>query len=358
MGSPPCKKIFELQSREDAIELGMGLQRKHCIDHVCGDHVFGDNKYYFRLQPFNAPNVLNSFRVWSEAVDDEPMFVIHRLGKLWSKLESRHLNDDGMVDHATLRGDDIYWKFEEEACELQRISLAKMDGDTLKAFVINVYNLMIKYAFVKAGIPATSAARASFFDDVSINMDGSLFSFNDLEHGILRANTRHPYQLTKRFGDRDPRGRLALGELDPRVHFALNCGAKSCPPVKRYTAGAIEEELRLSAAAFCEQEENVAVDEEGRRVHLTKILYWYMADFATSKDKLPQKIAHYLRGEKKEKLDSLLREGNVTVKFNEYDWSSNDINFHTFEKVDLSRRSVLLFHKAPSHRYGMVQDDA
>lgn len=40
--------------------------------------------------------------------------------------------------------------------------------------------------------------------------------------------------------------------LDPRIHFALVCGAKSCPPIKVYTAEALEEGLEAAAAAFCE----------------------------------------------------------------------------------------------------------
>lgn len=345
-GVTALQEMLGLESREEAVQIGMKLQRKHLFGHVCKDHVFGDNGFYFILQPFHCPNILNSFRVWCDPVEDKPMDVIHRLGKLWSKLESCHLNEDGMVDHATVRSDDLYWKFEEEVCELQSISLEDMDDSTKMAFTLNVYNLMIKYAFCKVGIPATSMNRASFFDDVQFNLGGLVFSFNDLEHGILRSNTRHPYQLTKRFSVVDPRRHLALKKLDPCVHFALNCGAKSCPPVKKYTAEAIDEELRLAATAFCEVE-NVTIDEENCQLKLSKILYWYQADFVRSKDELPQKVAQYLRGEKKEKLHKLMQQGNLSVKFLDYDWSTNDINAITFEKGDLSDKSVFPFSRNP-----------
>ena len=29
---------------------------------------------------------------------------------------------------------------------------------------------------------------------------------------------------------------IALQTPDPRIHFALVCGARSCPPIKTYTA--------------------------------------------------------------------------------------------------------------------------
>ncbi|KAL7552898.1 hypothetical protein ACHAWF_016147 [Thalassiosira exigua] len=275
-GVDALKDIFQLESREKAVQLGLELQQKKYLCHVTNDHIFGDSGYYFRLQLFQTPNVLNSFRIWSDTVEDQPMYVIHRLGKLWGKLESKHLDENGMVDHSTLRTDEFYWKFEEEVCELQKISLRAMNDKTRLAFVINVYNLMIKYAFVKVGI-ASSKTRTSFFSDVSMNVGGDIFSFDDLEHGILRGNTRHPYQLSKRFGSTDSRKELARKELDPRIHFALNCGARSCPPVKKYTAEEIDEELRLAAMSFCEQESNVDIGQGNLK--LSKLLHWYQSDF-------------------------------------------------------------------------------
>lgn len=358
-GVTALKEMLDLESREEAVQVGMKLQCKRLIDHVCKDHVFGDNGYYFRLQPFHHPSILNSFRVWREdPVEDKPMDVIHRLGKLWSKLESCHLNEDGMVDHTTIRKDELYWKFEEEICELQSISLSYMNDTTKMAFVLNVYNLMIKYAFCKFGIPNTNMNRASFFDDVQINVGGCIFSFNDLEHGILRANTKHPYQLSKKFSVIDPRRHLALKKLDARVHFALNCGAKSCPPVKKYTAEAIEEELRLSAMAFCEDENNVAIDEEKCQMKLSKILYWYQADFVQSKDELPLKVGQYLRGEKKETLEKTMQQGKLSVKFLDYDWTSSDINTITFEKGDLRDKSIFPYSSnPPAQKYDKFSQD-
>lgn len=41
-------------------------------------------------------------------------------------------------------------------------------------------------------------------------------------------------------------------EVDKRIHFALNCGAKSCPPIKLFTPDTLEEGLQSAAAAFCQ----------------------------------------------------------------------------------------------------------
>lgn len=40
--------------------------------------------------------------------------------------------------------------------------------------------------------------------------------------------------------------------MDPRIHFALVCGAKSCPPIKVYTPTTLQEGLDSATSAFCE----------------------------------------------------------------------------------------------------------
>ena len=42
--------------------------------------------------------------------------------------------------------------------------------------------------------------------------------------------------LSKPFGGKDGRLKVALDAPEPLIHFALVCGAKSCPPIKTYTA--------------------------------------------------------------------------------------------------------------------------
>lgn len=42
-------------------------------------------------------------------------------------------------------------------------------------------------------------------------------------------------QLFRPFGKSDPRLNVALGTHEALIHFALVCGAKSCPPIKTYS---------------------------------------------------------------------------------------------------------------------------
>jgi len=64
-----------------------------------------------------------------------------------------------------------------------------------------------------------------------------------------------------------------------RIHFALNCGARSCPPIRVYAAAKLETQLNTAARSFCSQE--VRLTEDKSAVEMSKILMWYRSDFGS-----------------------------------------------------------------------------
>ena len=169
-------------------------------------------------------------------------------------------------------------------------------------------------------------------------MGQEVFSFQDWEHGFLRGNRKAPYSMKAQFGRKDPRLALAqsIGEPDCRIHFALNCGAKSCPPMRTFTADGLDEELRIVSQAFCEDPDNCEINVKKRTIYLNKILNWYRVDFCVSEKELPTKILEYLRGEKRATLQQLLDEDKpISVAYKKYDWSSNASDFVPFDSAIL-----------------------
>jgi hypothetical protein len=110
-------------------------------------------------------------------------------------------------------------------------------------------------------------------------------------------------------------------DLDPRLHFALNCGARSCPPIKLFTPQNLDDGLSLAAAAFCESEVQV----HDKVVSLSRILMWYGGDFAADEEGVLKRVAGYmeegsvLRG----RLEETLKQGGWQVQYRDYDWSTN-----------------------------------
>lgn len=196
---------------------------------------------------------------------------------------------------------------------------------------------MIKYAFIKVGIPTTHRSRFSFFNNVKFQVGRDILSFQDLENGILRGNRKAPFSLSHPFSKGDSRIELAMKTVDCRIHFALNCGAKSCPPVKDFTRQSIEQELRIVAQAFCEDDEQVRVDLNSETVYLSKLFSWYQEDFGKTKAELLKTIISFLRGQKRLDLKQLLyqRGDSVKINYNDYDWSTDASDYTTFSSAIL-----------------------
>ena len=78
--------------------------------------------------------------------------------------------------------------------------------------------------------------------------------------------------LFRRAGD--PRLELAaLSSPEPRIHFALNCGAASCPPIKTFSGTNIDKELNLATQAFLENDEGLKLADA--TVYLSMLFSWY-----------------------------------------------------------------------------------
>ena len=190
---------------------------------------------------------------------------------------------------------------------------------------------MIKYAFMKVGVPQSNFSRLAFFNNVKFIVGEYTYSFQDWENGILRANKKAPYAIGKQFSKTDPRLALMVKNPDARIHFGLNCGARSCPPVRNFTVENLKEELRVVSISFCEDAANVRIYQEKKELHLSPIFSWYRIDYAEKKSELPKVAVGYLRGTKKQSLERMLDRDSVKVCWLDYDWSTNSSAQNVFE---------------------------
>jgi Protein of unknown function, DUF547 len=206
---------------------------------------------------------------------------------------------------------------------------------------MNLYNLMIKYAFMKLGAGRTSVSRHAFFCTVGFDIGGHFFSFQDFENGLLRGNRRAPYSMRRaQFNQRnDARRNFVIHNPDFRFHFGVNCGAQSCPPVRIFSVEDLDNELAMVASAFCEDDAHVVIHEERNEIAVSKIFYWYKTDFVGNKNmnkELPLVLVEYLRGAKKRTLEKMIASSSsIKVSFLPYDWTPNIKNVKSFNAADL-----------------------
>ncbi|MFT5391881.1 MAG: hypothetical protein ACI8PT_002076, partial [Gammaproteobacteria bacterium] len=102
------------------------------------------------------------------------------------------------------------------------------------AFYINSYNALAMYNVLETGMPQTPDrffSKVAFFVLRKLVVGGKPTSLCDYENDVIRP----------------------MGE--PRVHFALNCMAISCPrlPGTPFTAAALEAELERETVRFSSQ---------------------------------------------------------------------------------------------------------
>ncbi|KAL4422375.1 hypothetical protein ABPG75_008572 [Micractinium tetrahymenae] len=251
------------------------------------------------------------------------------------RLYDRHLTGDGKkVNYAALRGDPEWADFVAATAELQKVDLAQLSSrEERMAFFINIYNALVVHALVVFGPADGTLSRLRWFDSISYLIGGRRWSSNDVEHGVLRGNAPSPASLFsllgkpqwagKTFKAGDPRAALAIQPVDPRIHFALNCGAASCPPIRVYTPDRLEFGLEAAASAFCAGE--VAVDKAAGELELSMILKWYGPDFGSKQQLMDFLVAHLPAGPAGDLQELLASRGaeGIKLRFRPYDWTTN-----------------------------------
>jgi len=208
----------------------------------------------------------------------------------------RCLNGSGMVDYASLKtnrtGLDTYLK------TTGAVSQATFNGwgkDEQLAFLINVYNAeTLQYIIDNHPIASIKKLGGIFstpWDKKNVILLGEKVSLNHLEHKVIRPN----YD-------------------EPRIHFALVCAAKGCPPLhsEAYTAAKLEGQLASQAKVFLNQSSKNRF--EDGTLYLSTIFKWYGGDFKDGGQTVSGYVDSYIEG----------ATTGADIKWTDYDWSLNE----------------------------------
>jgi len=213
-------------------------------------------------------------------------------------------------------------RYDEPTEEFER-QLAAIDPDTLAArldsdaerltFWVNVYNAVVQRALAEN--PDQYENKREFFDTKLVTVAGRELSPDDIEHEILRRSY-HPYSLgyvRKPFRN-EFFGQQSVSERDPRIHFALNCGAESCPPIAAYSRDRIDEQLDWATEGYLDNTVSYEPDSGllGRgRVVVPRVMLWYRGDFG-GKDGILDFLRRY---------DKIPADARPRLSHRDWDWS-------------------------------------
>ena len=204
---------------------------------------------------------------------------------------------------------DIISKFEQIKTREMVSSLS--NDEKRKAFWINIYNAF-SIIFLKSNpcLMENQKCRYLLFSNKRIIFGENKLSLNNILHGIIRhskvwwakgyLSTMYTYKFERR---------LRIRNFDNRIHFAVNYGNKSSPPVRIYDSGGINHQLELSTKLFLDSE--VSFFEEENMVTISQIFNWYAGDFGGRKG-----IIEFLK-----KHEKIQQEGTPMIIYTPFIWS-------------------------------------
>ncbi len=227
------------------------------------------------------------------------------------------------LDYAALRDVEAYKDYVALSAGLRRFNLRQLASRTDRlGFWLNVYNCMVIHGIIALGIEQSVKEVRGFFRRIAYDIGGWHFSPDDIEHGILRGNVRHPYGIRRPFHPWDGRRDFVVEPLDPRIHFALVCGSSSCPAVGAYRPSTVEDQLTLAAEAFINDPTRVVIEPTRESVQISQIFQWYAKDFgATPKAVLTYLLAYLDPSPARDWLEANL--DSASIRYIPYNWSLN-----------------------------------
>jgi hypothetical protein len=216
---------------------------------------------------------------------------------IYAALLKAHVKD-GRVDYRGFKTDEE--KLGSYLTILEKTDTGRLSPDEQFAFYINAYNAWT-IRLILSGYPGIESIKdlgnlfQSPWKKKICRIDGKILTLDEIEHEILRPRFK-----------------------DPRVHFAINCAARSCPPLypEPFSGKGLNQQLDAAAAAFINDPERNRL--EGNALYVSKIFKWFSEDF---NDDIIGFFQRYAQGDLKTGLNNLTPP--VEIKYLDYDWSLN-----------------------------------
>ena len=251
---------------------------------------------------------------WLKQADEKGQTTMDREDIALITKEGMDVNDNRFTKlsqdliYAAKTGNDTK-NLEQELQDLNYDSLQLgLDNDAQKkAFWINIYNGYTQIILKEN--PEKYKNRNQFFKSKQINIAEKNLSLDQIEHDFLR-HSKIKWSLgyfNKIFPGKNAKT-FRTDTLDYRLHFALNCGAKSCPPIAFYSATQIDKQLDVATAAYLKGEADY--DAAKNIIKLPALMGWFRRDFG-GKRNMRKILKQY---------DIIPQDSKPKIKFKKYSW--------------------------------------
>ena len=216
---------------------------------------------------------------------------------IYGELLEKYVSD-GTVNYAGFKTEEA--KLDRYLEILEQVDPEKLPRKEQFAFYANTYNAWT-IKLILSGYPGVTSIKdlgtllKSPWKKEIVRIDESVVSLDHVEHKILRPR----YQ-------------------DPRVHFAINCAAKSCPPLRPepFSGNILDQQLDDSTRSFINDPKSFRL--ENNELYVSRIFKWFSEDF---NEDIIGFFLKYATGDLKKDLED--NSSRIKVKYLPYDWSLN-----------------------------------
>jgi hypothetical protein len=227
----------------------------------------------------------------------------------WNRLLATYYNPAHGFDYKALKARDRATLLELRA-RLGRVNVDALDKKAQLAHWINVYNVNTVATIIDAypvdsirDISTDPIIRLNVFKKERVPVGNAKLSLNDVENDKIRE-----------------------GFKDARIHFAINCAAKSCPPIRTeaFTGEKLDAQLDDQTRAFLNGPNGVRFEQDGDRlvIHTTKIMDWFEDDFEKWAGGKAAFIRRYVPADKQRLIDAA--GDRIKIEYHDYNWDLND----------------------------------
>jgi hypothetical protein len=217
---------------------------------------------------------------------------------LYADLLKKYVRD-GVVNYQGFKDEEK--RLDAYLMVLEGIDTGALSRNEQLAFYINAYNastiklILSGYPGVKSIWDLGGRIFNRVFSKKVVRIEGKTISLDDLEHGIIRPRFK-----------------------EPRIHFAVNCASRSCPPLisEPYQGRLLDAQLDASTRAFLNNPQRNYL--EDNNFYVSSIFKWFGEDF---NDDVIGFFLRFADTELKAKL--MAHRDKIKVKYLDYDWSLN-----------------------------------
>ncbi|MEM1148572.1 MAG: DUF547 domain-containing protein [Pseudomonadota bacterium] len=237
--------------------------------------------------------------VGSAAADDTELHAA------WDQILSTYVveGDDGVnrFDYGALKANtDDSAKLDAYLAQFAGLDLETLDENEQFAAFSNIYNaLTIQY--IVSRYP-TKSIRSGYivgpWKRVFTEINGETVSLDHIEHQILRVEWN-----------------------DPRIHYAVNCAAYSCPNLQTdaWFGETLDADLDAAARAYVNDPRGVTIRSNGT-LQVSTIYKWFREDFGGSNDGVIDHLLEFAEPELAAQIEAKRR-----ITKHAYDWDLNDV---------------------------------